>query len=46
VRDEQNRSLVDFQASQGALRLNVRDRHGRNLLRLLADSLGAALRVK
>ncbi|HEV8598585.1 MAG TPA: hypothetical protein VGQ69_04440 [Gemmatimonadales bacterium] len=45
VRDEQNRSLVDFQATHSGFSLNVRDRHGRNLLRLLADSLGAALRA-
>lgn len=45
VRDDQNRSLVDFQASRNGLTLKIRDRHGRNLIRLLADSLGAALRV-
>lgn len=45
VRDELDRALVDFRASHNGLHLNVRDRHGRNLLRLLADSLGAALRV-
>jgi len=46
VRDENNHPLVDFRASGNNLNLNIRDRQGRNLLRLLADSLGAALRVK
>ena len=46
VRDTQNRPIVDFSATHGALHLNIRDRHGRNLLRLLADSLGAALKVQ
>ena len=46
VRDENNHPLVDFRASGNSLNLNIRDRQGRNLLRLLADSLGAALRVK
>ena len=45
VRDEANNPLIDFSASHGGLNLNIHDRHGRNLLRLLADSLGAALRV-
>jgi hypothetical protein len=46
VRDELNRSLLDFRASHGGLHLNVRDRSGRNLLRLLADSLSAALSIR
>jgi hypothetical protein len=46
VRDEHNHPLVDFRASGNSLNLNIRDREGRNLLRLLADSLGAALRIR
>lgn len=45
VRDADNQPLVDFSATHGAVNLNVRDRHGRNLLRLLADSIGAALKI-
>jgi hypothetical protein len=45
VRDADNQPLVDFSATHGGLNLNVRDRHGRNLLRLLADSIGAALNI-
>ncbi len=45
VRDADNRPLVDFSATHGGLNLNIRDRHGRNLLRLLADSIGAALNI-
>jgi hypothetical protein len=46
VRDADNQPLVDFSATHGSLNLNVRDRHGRNLLRLLADSIGAALNIR
>ena len=45
VRDADNRPLVDFSATHGGLNLNVRDRQGRNLLRLIADSIGAALKL-
>jgi hypothetical protein len=36
---------VDLRADQHGVHLNLHDRHGRNLLKLLADSLGAALDI-
>ena len=44
VRDEQGRSLFDLRAGHDGVNLSVRDRHGRNLVRLLADSIGAAMK--
>jgi len=46
VRDEANRTLIDFSATHGGLNLNIHDRRSRKLLRLIADSVGAALNLR
>jgi len=38
VRDDQGRSLVEFRSDQNGVNLSLKDRHGRNLLKLLAEA--------
>ncbi len=50
VRDELGRSLVDFRADRGGVNLNIRDKRGRNLIKLLVERrqqvLGSTFKFK